>query len=261
MWGDSGTFSTEVSAEDGCVTAAWADSHAPESLIQGASAHEETVGGTGEDAVIRFAAEEGASSMAARLDGEGQRGRAGRAGTTTDSLDHVECRRARPWWGVRADTSVQAAFQLEAALPLGSVVVKLRRGTVSVVGTYDTWQIIEMLTRFSIMLVLYALIIFLMYGFFFPAYRYELEVWSEAPKGLNFFTLSAQQRSNVSYFGLFFFLQLLTYIAILLLPQTLRVSMPTLLQELLPVTGHHISIGHARSDATSFSTCDVLNPL
>lgn len=237
------------------MTAAWVVSHAPGSLIQGASTHEETVSGTEEDAIIRFTAEEGASSIAARLDGEGQRGSAG-----IDSLDYVESRRARPWWGVRADTSVQAAFQLEAALPLGSVVVKLRKGMVSVVGTYDTWQIIEMLTRFSIMLVLYALIIFLMYGLFFPAYRYELEVWSEAPKGLNFFTLSAQQRSNVSYFGLFFFLQLLTYIAILLLPHTLRVSMPTLLQELLPVTGHHISIGHARSDASSFSACNFLNP-
>lgn len=109
-----------------------------------------------------------------------------------------------------------------------------------------------MLTRFSVMLVFYALLVFVMYGLFFPVYSYELEVWSAAPKGLNFLALSTQQRGNVAYFALFFILQLFTYIAIIVLPHTMRVSRPNLLQNLAPVTGFHVCLGHAHTGGGSF---------
>jgi hypothetical protein len=86
------------------------------------------------------------------------------------------------------------------------------------------------------MLTIYAIAIFVLFGLFFPQIRVAGgEVYSTAPSELLFLTISAQQRSNITFFILFFLLQIIILCAIVFLPDTVRYGRQHLLHELAPV--------------------------
>eukprot|EP00960_Hanusia_phi_P063807 765579-Hanusia_phi.AAC.1 len=128
--GEAGTFSTTVDGR-GCVIGANIEKVTRAGLRAGRCTF--TIPGTVRDAIVEFEQDGGATEILSR--------------SMVDGREEEAKVEDEKWMQMvsssynRATDQVAAAFMFEPALPLGTIVTKIRRGRVLVLGDYYGWEV------------------------------------------------------------------------------------------------------------------------
>ncbi|EKX46320.1 hypothetical protein GUITHDRAFT_107928 [Guillardia theta CCMP2712] len=237
--GELGSFSTTVDGR-GCVTGARVEK------VTGAAAGMErwthTIPGGVRDAVIEFYQDGGAREIVSKVrDGDGD-------GDGDEAVEGEE----EKWMQVvsssfgKASDQLAAAFMFEPALPVGTIVTKIRGGKILILGDYYGWEVIEMLIRFTAMFFLYAILVILFFGLIYPD-----ENGSATPGSITFLILASNQRGNLSFYVSFLFQIIFIYVAIFSLRRARRVGRMLALRQVMPVKGFQLCLAMGRRAKSS----------
>ena len=244
---ECGTFSTTVDAQ-GCVTSAWVDSEMPldaperiEVQVPGGAGGE---AGSSASARLVFSRDKGAQQLAKEL----QRAADEEAAAIQDGLGKRED--SELWlapgkpWNVRKHSHISSSFIFEPGLPLGSIVTKIKHGEVVVLGEFYSWELLEMLVRFTAMFVVYASCVLVFLGLVFDR--------DTAPTSIIFLLLATRSQDNLVFYTAFLLQIVFLYITIAILPKARRIVRASSLDEMLPVKGFLVCVGYHRADGSMF---------
>ena len=244
---ECGTFSTTVDAQ-GCVTSAWVDSEMPldaperiEVQVPGGAGGE---AGSSASARLVFSRDKGAQQLAKEL----HRAADEEAAAIHDGLGKRED--SELWlapgkpWNVRKHSHISSSFIFEPGLPLGSIVTKIKHGEVVVLGEFYSWELLEMLVRFTAMFLVYAFCVFFFLGLVFDQ--------DTAPTSIIFLLLATRSQDNLVFYTAFLLQIVFLYITIAILPKARRIVRASSLDEMLPVKGFLVCVGYHRGDGSMF---------
>jgi len=188
-----------------------------------------------------FSRDGGAQDLAKALDeGSAQEGK----DLDSDESDDMWLAPGRAW-NVERESHVSSSFIFEPALPLGCIVTKIRGGRVLVLGDFYSWEVLEMLVRFTALFFIYAFCVFFLLGIVF-------EDRNSTPSSVTFLLLATKTQDNLSFYSAFLFQIIFLYVSIVLLRKARRLVRASALDELLPVKGFLICLGYHRGGVGSF---------
>jgi hypothetical protein len=148
-------------------------------------------------------------------------------------------------WNVERESPVSSSFIFEPALPLGSIVTKIRGGRVLVLGDFYSWEVLEMLVRFTALFFIYTFSLFFLLGI-------TIADPNSTPSSVTFLVLATKTQDNLSFYSAFLFQIIFLFVSICLLRKARRLVRASALDELLPVKGFLVCLGYHRGGVGSY---------
>jgi hypothetical protein len=108
-------------------------------------------------------------------------------------------------WNVGRESPVSSSFIFEPALPLGSIVTMIRG--VLVLGEFCSWEVLEMLVRFTALFFIYTFCLLFLLGVSFADFNSTLS-------SVTFLVLAAKTQDNLSFYSAFLFQIIFLYVSI-----------------------------------------------